>query len=154
MKPLAAAGLVALLAIPAHAGDASGFDPAAIDQCLEGAVTQGARADCADAGMEACLTYTRGKYTGDDPDFPMANCLDASHQAWEAQLTTLYEAALAASGTPEGLREMERSWIAFRKALCASAGVGKEGGDLAHARCLRNETARQAALLMELGPQE
>ena len=50
------AALLALLIVsPAFAGDSSGFDPAAIDQCLEAAQTQGARADCADAGMQAEL---------------------------------------------------------------------------------------------------
>ncbi|KGJ06057.1 DUF1311 domain-containing protein [Paracoccus versutus] len=133
-----------LLGTPALAGDASGFDPAAIDQCLDAAETQGARADCAGTGMDACLDYARQKYTGDDPDFPMANCLDASHQAWEAKLTAVYQAALEAADPPEPLRRMERSWIAFREALCEGAG------DLARARCIRDETARQVALLMSL----
>lgn len=151
---------------PARAGDASGFDPATITQCLAAATTQGARADCAPAGMTACLAYAGGKYSGTDPDFPMANCLDAAHQAWEATLTQTYDAALAAQGArgikpQEMLRQTERSWIAFREDLCnqardAAAGQMNDAaetsaGDLAHTRCLRDETARQVALLLALG---
>ena len=144
-----------LLGTPALAGDASGFDPAAIDQCLDAAETQGARADCAGTGMDACLDYARQKYTGDDPDFPMANCLDASHQAWEAKLTSVYETALkaqAGSEAQEALRQTERSWIDFRDALCRHAGAaaGEGKAELARARCIRDETARQAALLLSL----
>jgi len=134
-----------VLAVPAHAGDASGFDPATIDTCLQGAETQGARADCAGTGMEACLGYAQQKYTGDDPDFPMLNCLDASHQAWEAKLTGIYTETL--KRRPEApLRAAERSWISFRDALCALS----EGDKVAKARCIRDETARQAALLISL----
>ncbi|WP_199259589.1 lysozyme inhibitor LprI family protein [Paracoccus binzhouensis] len=152
MKRLAGCALALLLAAPCLAGDASGFDHAAIDRCLADASTQGARADCAGTGMESCLDYARGKYGGNDPDFPLANCLDASHQAWEAKLTGVYQAALEDSDQPEPLRRVERSWIAFREALCDRAG--ETGGDLARARCMRDETARQAALLMALGAGE
>lgn len=153
--------LAAGLAAPAPAGDASGFDPASIDQCLAAAPTQGARADCAGIGMEACLAYAKGKYSGDDPDFPMANCLDASHQAWEAKLTATYDAALAAEGRKsikpqEMLRQAERSWLQFREDLCnqARAAAPEGQGELAAARCLRDETARQTALLLALEPAE
>ncbi|WP_062560563.1 lysozyme inhibitor LprI family protein [Paracoccus aminovorans] len=150
--------LAAGLAAPALAGDASGFDPASIDQCLAAAPTQGARADCAGIGMEACLAYAKGKYSGDDPDFPMANCLDASHQAWEAKLTATYDAALTAEGTKpqEMLRRAERSWLQFREDLCnqARAAAPEGQGELAAARCLRDETARQTALLLALEPAE
>ncbi|MEF9603918.1 DUF1311 domain-containing protein [Paracoccus sp. PXZ] len=141
-----ALALLLLMGAPVWAGDASGFDPAAIDQCLAKAETQGARADCSGAGMDACLDYARQKYTGDDPDFPMANCLDASHQAWEAKLTAVYEAALEESDPQEPLRRMERSWIGFRDALCDRSG--ETGGAPARDRCIRDETARQVALLM------
>ncbi|MDT1061644.1 lysozyme inhibitor LprI family protein [Paracoccus sp. CPCC 101403] len=156
------AGLVLMaLSVPAYAGDASGFDPLAIDQCLKDATTQGARADCAGTGMEACLTYAKGKYSGDDPDFPLANCLDASHQAWEAKLTATYDAALqdqSAKGIKpaEMLRQAERSWIAFRDDLCNQArdAAGEDKAKLAGARCIRDETARQVALLLSLGDAE
>ncbi|SMO57003.1 lysozyme inhibitor LprI family protein [Paracoccus laeviglucosivorans] len=136
--------LMLLLASPVYAGDSSGFDPAAIDQCLGAAETQGAKADCADTGMQACLDYASAKYKGDDPDFPMSNCLDASHQAWEAKLTATYQDALNRLPA-EPLRKAERDWITYRDALCALSD-----GDLAQARCVRDETARQTALLMSL----
>ena len=148
----------ALAAGPALAGDASGFDPASIDQCLAAAPTQGARADCAGIGMDACLAYAKGKYTGDDADFPMANCLDASHQAWEAKLGSTYETVMKAEGQKgikpeEMLRQTELSWLQFRENLCNQArDAAAEGkGDLAAARCMRDETARQNALLLSIG---
>lgn len=150
--------LAVLAAGPVLAGDASGFDPAAIDQCLAAAPTQGARADCAGIGMDACLSYAKEKYTGDDADFPMANCLDASHQAWEAKLGSTYETVMKAEAAKgikpeEMLRQAERSWLQFREDLCNQArDAAAEGkGDLAAARCIRDETARQAALLLSIG---
>lgn len=159
---ICAAVLGASYAGAAAAGDASGFDPAAIDQCLGAAATQGARADCAAIGMDACIAYANDKYTGNDADFAQRNCLDASHQAWEATLTNTYDKALAAQGEKgikpqEMLRQTERSWITFRDDLCNQAhdAAGEAGGDLAKARCIRDETARQVALLLALtGPGE
>lgn len=148
----------ALVAGPVWAGDASGFDPAAIDQCLAAAPTQGARADCAGIGMDACVSYAKDKYTGDDPNFPTANCLDASHQAWEARLGSTYETVMKAEGQKgvkpqEMLRQAEYSWLKFREDLCNQArDAAPEGqGDLAAARCMRDETARQNALLLSIG---
>ena len=153
--------IAALTAAAPLAGDASGFDPAGIDQCLAAAPTQGARADCAGIGMDACLAYAKRKYTGDDADFPMANCLDASHQAWEAKLGSTYDALLATQGKKgikpqEMLRQAERSWIQFREDLCHQMqdSAGETSGALAQARCIRDETARQVALLMSLGQLE
>lgn len=150
--------MAALFAGPALAGDSSGFDPAAIDQCLSAAPTQGAKADCAGIGMDACLSYAKGKYSGDDVNFPLANCLDASHQAWEAKLGTTYDTVMKAEGEKgikpqEMLRQAERSWLQFREDLCNQAhDAAPEGkGDLAAARCIRDETARQTALLLSLG---
>lgn len=149
--------LAAGLAAPAAmAGDASGFDPAAISQCLAEAPSQGAQADCTEAGMAACLDYARDRYRGDDPDFPEWNCLDAAHQAWEAELTATYRRLLeqeaeAGAGRQDMLRRAEHSWIAFRDDLCnlthEAAAARGESGELAALRCRRDEAARHRALL-------
>lgn len=159
---LMAAFLAAPLFVPtAHAGDSSGFDPASIDQCLAAADSQGARADCAGTGMDACIAYATSKYTGGDTTFPQSNCIDASHQAWEAKLTQTYDELLTAQGAKgikpqEMLRQTERSWIQFRDDLChqMQESAGEAAGALANARCIRDETARQVALLLTLGQQE
>lgn len=130
--------------LPALAGDASGLDPQAIDQCLADG------SDCADAGMEACREYAKEKYTGDDPDFVEKNCLDASHQAWEAKLGETYEALLALESEAgikpeETLRQAEYSWISFRDDLChyekTTADARDQNGDVAELKCKRDEAA-------------
>ncbi|RNF34298.1 DUF1311 domain-containing protein [Paracoccus methylarcula] len=147
-----AAFAVNLVALPVHAGDASGLDPAAIGQCL--ASDEGG--DCADAGMQACREYAETKYTGDEPDFVEKNCLDASHQAWEAKLTETYQALLDAEAgagiePQEILRQTEHAWIGFRDSLCeyrAEAATAREAnGELARLECQRDEAARHWALL-------
>ncbi|MDO5631432.1 MAG: lysozyme inhibitor LprI family protein [Paracoccus sp. (in: a-proteobacteria)] len=144
---LAALALASLPAAPALAGDSSGFDPAAIDQCL----ADSPGATCATAGMQFCLDYVQKEH----PDVASAErelgCLDASHQAWEARLTQIYDALLdrAAENSPEtqaAVREMERAWIAFRDARCAMA-ARLSGDTAAEPSCLRDEVARHAALL-------
>ena len=136
--------------VSSGAGEASGFDPASIDQCLEGS------SDCASAGMTECLEYTTQHYKGDEPDFPQKNCLDAAHQAWEAKLTDVYEALLAAEAKhgikpSEMLRQAEHGWIKFRDNLCTyeteSALARNESGEIAKLTCLRDEAARHWLLL-------
>lgn len=157
--------IAALLAPGAWAGDASGFDPVAIDRCVDAAATQGAAGDCASAGIEACLSYAAAHYKGDDADFPQANCIDASHQAWEARLSSVYRALMAAERPfgikpSEMLRQAEYGWIAFRDDVCNQRmeAVNARGGngDLARAVCMRDETARHwarlNAILQEDGP--
>ncbi|SIS79505.1 lysozyme inhibitor LprI family protein [Paracoccus saliphilus] len=147
-----AAFAINLNALPVFAGDASGLDPAAIDQCIEA----GEGGDCADAGMQACREYAETKYTGDDPDFVEKNCLDASHQAWEAKLSDIYQALLDKEGDAgikpqEMLRQTEHAWIGFRDSLCnyamEAAKAREAGGDLARLKCQRDEAARHWALL-------
>lgn len=138
-------------AFPGFAGDASGFDPAAIDQCI--AEDQGV---CTKAGMQACIDYAQEKYTGDDPDFAEKNCLDASHQVWEAKLTDAYDTLLELEGKAgikpqEMLRQTETAWIGFRDNLCnyaMEAASAREGsGEIAKLKCQRDEAARHWDLL-------
>lgn len=136
----------------AVAGDASGFDPQTIDQCIAD------EGDCADVGMQACRDYAKEKYTGDDADFVEKNCLDASHQAWESKLTETYEALLELEAEvgikpTETLRQTELSWIKFRDDLChyeeTTAKARDENAEIAELTCQRDEAARHWQLLQE-----
>lgn len=151
-RTIAVMGLVASYGVPhAVAGDASGFDPAMIDQCIASG-----ESDCTDAGMQACRDYASKKYTGDEPDFVEKNCLDAAHQAWEAQLEETYQALIkqegeAAGDTQEMLKKTEYAWIGFRDNLCNYARTAAQArdasGDVALLECQRDEAARHWALL-------
>lgn len=136
----------------ALAGDASGFDPQVINQCVEDG------GNCADAGIQACRDYAKEKYTGDDADFIEKNCLDASHQAWESKLSETYQALLASEAgagikPEETLRQTEHSWISFRDDLChyekVSAKARDENAEIAELTCQRDEAARHWQLLQE-----
>ena len=136
--------------VSSGAGEASGFDPASIDQCLEDS------SDCASAGMTECLEYMTQHYNGDEPDFPQKNCLDAAHQVWESKLTEVYQTLLDAEAEhgikpSEMLRQTEHSWIAFRDDLCAyeaeAATARDASAEIARLTCLRDEAARHWLLL-------
>lgn len=152
MRPFAfAAALILAPLAPAIAGDSSGFDPAAIDQCLADTPD----AVCAEAGMQFCLEYVEKEHPDVDAVDRQLGCLDASHQAWDARLTGSYD-ALVAHAAAKGaeaetaVREMERNWITFRDARCAMDAQlfgGGTGGATEQPRCLRDETARHAGLL-------
>ena len=137
------------------AGDASGFDPQGIRQCLASAETDGQRLDCAEQGQASCLAIVGTKHPEAEPVDRQLNCLDAEAQAWDAELAQVYEALKAIErsrgpGRADALLRIERDWIAFRDARCAydkaTNGHGT-GGILAEPRCLLNETARQVILL-------
>lgn len=151
-----AAILLALMLPPAaHAGDPSGVDPAAIDQCLEAARTDGARQDCAGQQTAACVAFAETRYPDLHPVDRELACLDAEQQMWEARLTDRYDRLKAietdrAHDRAAALVAMERAWIAFRDARCdydRLTNGGGTGGALAQPQCLLAETARQVVLL-------
>lgn len=145
------AAMAVMFAAAAQAGHSSGFDPAAIDQCLADAPD----AICADAGMEACRAYVQDNHPDVAPVDRDLGCVDASRQAWDAHLGRVYDRVVGLSAaqdadTEQALRQMERDWITFRDARCAFdrlAFGGGTGGAVEQPRCLRDETARHAALL-------
>lgn len=153
-----AAVLLAMLAapLPLAAGDASGLDPAIIEECLIAAATDGQRLDCAGSGVKACLDYAATEHPDVHPIDRELNCTDAEWQVWDEKLGQTYD-ALKAVETERGaeradaLVQMERDWITFRDARCVydkiTNGRGT-GGALAEPACKLNETARQVILLM------
>lgn len=155
---LGAALFFAMTALPtgSEAGDASGYDPQVLEQCLADAETDGARLDCAGAGQQACLDYVAAEHPDVHPVDRQLNCLDAEWQAWEARLGETYEALKRTeqergADRADALTAMERDWIAFRDARCAYDKItngGGTGGAVAEPTCRLNETARQVILLM------
>ncbi|WP_333684302.1 lysozyme inhibitor LprI family protein [Pontibaca methylaminivorans] len=148
--------LPALVPVSVAGGDASGLDPAMIDQCLASASSEGERSDCAGAGQESCLAFVAARH----PDLSVIDrqlgCLDAEQQAWDTKLQSTYD-ALKSTEAERGneraaaLIAMERAWIAFRDSRCAYDKVTNghgTGGILAEPTCRLRETARQTALLM------
>lgn len=151
---LAGALALALAAGPLSAGDPSGFDPAAVDQCLAGGPAEG----CADAGLAACLDAGARDHADTSEALREQICHDAAHQVWDARLGVLYNQVVAqavARGIhPEQhLRQAERDWIGFRDARCTfeavTFGNPDDPDDPARARCLLAETQRQYILLSQ-----
>lgn len=154
MRHLAAL-ILAMMPATALAGEPSGVDTQALDQCLADAATDGARLDCAGSGQAACLAYAEDRHPEMHPVDRQLHCLDAEWQFWETRLNDSYSALKGSEAgrgydRAEALTTMERQWIAFRDARCAydqaSNGRGT-GGILAEPTCKLNETARQVVLL-------
>ena len=144
------------LTAPAAAGEPSGVDTQALDQCLEDAVTDGARLDCAGSAQSGCLAYAEDRHSEMAPVDRHLNCLDAEWQYWETRLNDAYGALKADEKTlgawrADALTAMERQWITFRDTRCAYDqaihGYGIDGV-IAEPTCKLNETARQVVLLM------
>lgn len=152
------AALTLALALPpgaTAAGEPSGVDTQALDQCLADAATDGARLDCAGSAQPACLTYAETRHPEMHPVDRQLHCIDAEWQYWETRLNDTYTALKAtedARGADRAaaLVAMERGWIAFRDTRCAydrlTNGRGT-GGAVAEPLCRLNETARQVILL-------
>ena len=154
MRALLALSL-AILPLPALAGEPSGVDPQAMQQCLDTAATDGARLDCAGSGQAACLTYAETRHPEMHPVDRQLHCLDAEGQWWETTLNDRYKAlkdieTARSAERAEALVRMERDWIGFRDSRCAYDRLtngGGTGGAVAEPTCKLNETARQVILL-------
>lgn len=141
--------------LPVTAGEPSGVDTQALDQCLADGASDGARLDCAGSALPACLAYAEERHPDMHPVDRELHCIDAEWQFWETRLNDGY-AALKAVEDARGadraaaLVAMERGWIAFRDARCdydrLTNGRGT-GGAIAEPLCRLNETARQVILL-------
>lgn len=153
-----ALALLLLVAAPAAAQDFA-YDPALLTSCLQ---TNAAKPDsCIGAASKVCLEGEGGSTT-----VGTVSCLAAENAQWDALLNTAYEAVLAEAESTDAelkqlgsaadpqapaLREMQRSWIAFRDAACsyeASRWGGGSGAGPAATGCVMQLTARQALRLM------
>lgn len=160
MLPRLALSLI-LLASPVLADDAPGFDPAPILTCL----AQGKEGACIGIAAEACMAAEPGGGT----TMGYAYCTGAEHQWWDGELNRVYQlrmaearaldaeppmpGLLARPSDVEGLRAMQRAWIAYRDATCHYEEIqwwGGTGMSGAGAACRLRLTAMQTLYLRSL----
>ncbi|MBA4491369.1 lysozyme inhibitor LprI family protein [Paracoccus sp. S1E-3] len=156
--------LLLLFAAPASAQDIT-YDPALLTGCLQ---ANAAKPDsCIGAASKVCLDSEGGSST-----VGTVSCLAAENAQWDALLNTAYEAVMAdaeatdaemkelgSAAAPQvpALREMQRSWIAFRDAACgyeATRWGGGSGAGPAATGCAMELTARQALRLQAYADQQ
>ena len=149
---------LALVASPALAQDFS-YDPAILTACLAAAGDD--RDSCIGKASGQCL-----EGEGASSTVGTVACLRAEADQWDGLLNTAYASVLAQSeqtdaemkelgsaADPEvpALRDMQRSWIAYRDAACAyevTRWGGGSGSGPAATGCVMELTARQALRLM------
>ncbi|MFN4098658.1 MAG: lysozyme inhibitor LprI family protein [Pararhodobacter sp.] len=135
------------------------FDPALITACLD----SGQWRDCIGVAANACMEATEGGYS----TVGMNGCLDAERAWWDADLNAQYQLVRArdreddASWEPvpgmaprpsgaELIREVQRTWIAYRDTTCRYEELrwwGGTGATTAYVGCLMQKTAEQALAL-------
>lgn len=116
--------------------------------------------ECVGRAAQACMMTPGG-----DTTIGMIDCLDGERGYWDARLNAAYAERLTAAGDQDRelrdrgsaaasiedrLRDMQRTWIAFRDAACLyeqSQWMGGTGGGPATMACHMQETARQALKL-------
>ncbi len=153
-----------LLAAPAPAQEIT-YDPAPLTACL--AANKDRPDTCIGTASDGCMTAPGG-----DTTVGMGICLQGEAQQWDGLLNAAYAQLLAeAEGTDAemktlgsaapaqvpALREMQRSWIAFRDAACgyeASRWGGGSGAGPAASACVMELTARQALRLIAYAGQQ
>ena len=137
------------------------LDTAMIDACLVAqAGEDGDQHACAGQAADACMNAP-GVYS----TAGMSWCFDAELAHWDGLLNTAYVALMdrakatdtemkelgsAAPAEAPRLRDMQRTWIAFRDAACtyeASRWGGGTGAGPASLQCALDLTARQYLLL-------
>lgn len=148
-----------LLAAPAAAQDAPPFDPAPVQACLDGDADP---QSCAGLAANACMEGEGGSTT-----VGMGYCIAAERDWWDDRLNTAYGDVMARAEASDAdtdsldaagprqvpaLRDMQRSWIAFRDAACAFEATrfgGGTGAGPASAQCALTLTARQTLWLQD-----
>lgn len=136
------------------------YDPTVLDVCLSGRVTASERAGCIGQAAARCVDSELGGST-----VGMRYCLGSEAEDWDARLNAVYQHLLVeqaemdadhAQYAPhlpsavETMREMQRSWIAYRDAACSWEVLqfgGGTGGGPARAACMMELTARQTLFL-------
>lgn len=136
------------------------FDPAQTRACLAEARGLAEQRMCIGASADVCITGTPAGST----TLGMGFCIHEEMKFWDARLNDTYRTLRAKEretdadmagdrGAPsraETLRDMQRTWIAFRDATCAyerSQWGSGTGGGPAQVSCLMRLTAEQALYL-------
>ena len=148
--------LTLLLPAPALAQDLS-FDAGASEECLINTGHAGNKSDCIGVSAGLCM-----EQPGGDSTYGMGFCLDSELQYWDGLLNDSYQqlrAAMQASDADlpdhlavqaDGLRDMQRAWIAYRDARCgyeATLWQGGTGSGPAFLNCAMLLTGEQALYL-------
>lgn len=159
MRFLVLSFFVALFSGPA-AADQFDIDPHLIDRCL--AINDETPMRCVGRQADACA-----QRNGDGANMVLSVCLENESKFWDGFLNQTYARLLDAAITredadigynPESLvdavRDMQRSWIAYRDATCHHAFVFARPFNSAIGpainECVMRETARQVFQLQTL----
>lgn len=116
--------------------------------------------DCVGRSAQTCMSRPGG-----DTTIGMIDCLKGEGDYWDTRLNAAYNKKLSAArkedasmtsiratvaSLADALRNMQRSWIAYRDAACLyeqAQWMGGTGGGPATMTCHMHETARQALKL-------
>lgn len=116
--------------------------------------------DCVGRSAQTCMSRPGG-----DTTIGMIDCLKGEGDYWDTRLNAAYNKKLSAArkedasmtsiratvaSLADALRNMQRSWIAYRDAACLyeqAQWMGGTGGGPAIMTCHMHETARQALKL-------
>lgn len=138
------------------------YSAEATETCLAAAGNLAARRACIGRSAEACAATPDGQTT-----VGTGACYAREHDLWDARLNAAYGALMAreeeaaaelgelGSAAPSpaaALRDMQRTWIAYRDAAClyeVSQWGGGTGGGPAGQACMMEMTGEQALALEE-----
>lgn len=164
MRAPALAALLLLAAAPVAAQDVV-YEPAILTQCLDAGVAEGG--DCIGDAAAKCMQGPSGGTT-----VGMSECFRREGAQWDGLLNEAYGKVMAeaekadaemkelgSAAPPQAppLRDMQRSWIAYRDAAClyeATRWGGGSGAGPAATGCTMELTARQALRLMGYADQQ
>lgn len=140
---------VCLLSFPAHANNhLDRFeDPVVgLSEGLAGCLLTAARSsnrtsyECIGYSANNCLNLAENQTT-----VGMEQCHLEEMRAWDLLLNRYYQ-VLRGDGSLDGLRDVQRAWIAYRDQKCDLYDEVYQGGSIVRilrANCLRQETARR-----------
>ena len=136
------------------------FSPSFTNDCISG----GGGTECIGASANACMEATEGGFS----TAGMNGCLDMEFAFWDAELNRAYQSLMefeeaidtqSAKSEPDrpsgaqALRDMQRSWIAYRDATCnyeILQWYGGTGASPAWLSCTMRLTGQQAMYLSDM----
>lgn len=100
-------------------------------------------------------TYNACMDTAGGSTMPMAECMGAEHDAWDAQLNKVYQVLMASrpAAAKAELRDDERAWLKRTQHKCDHAGDDEAGGSLQNTeidQCNLDETILRTVYLRSL----
>jgi len=100
-------------------------------------------------------TYTDCMNAAGGSTYPMRDCINAEHDAWDKVLNQVYQALMTSRSAAEKieLRDDERAWLKSTDRKCRHAGDDEAGGSLQNVEidmCFMDETIRRAVYLRGL----